>query len=270
VSRIDDVLREFRSLDILAARATALSGIDPRAKVLATFGFIIAVVSFDRYVVAAMLPFALFPVVLAAMGEIPLRVIARKLLIASPFALAVGIFNPIIDRTPMLEFFGHSVAGGWVSFTSILVRFNLTVAAALILVAGTGFHPVCHALSRLGVPRVFTNQLMFLHRYAELLAGEAARMSLARELRSGSAQRMSLAVYGSLLGHLLLRAFDRAERIHLAMVSRGFDGELRSARSLHWQTSDSLFLAICLAAFLLARQVDLVHMLGDFLLGRSL
>ena len=54
------------------------------------------------------------------------------------------------------------------------------------------------------------------------------RMARARELRSVRRQRPGLKVYGSLIGHLLLRTLDRAQRIHLAMLSRGFDGEFRS------------------------------------------
>ena len=124
---------------------------------------------------------------------------------------------------------GVAISVGWVSFASILLRFALTVSAALLLVAGTGMHPLCAALGRLGVPRVFTVQLLFLHRYIFVLAGEAdAHGHRARAARR-RARAHALAVYASLLGHLLLRAFERARRIHLAMLARGFDGELRRA-----------------------------------------
>ena len=267
MSSINTALRDFDSLDALATRPTRLSAIDPRAKILATLGFIITVVSFDRYVVAALLPFALFPVAMAGLGEISLCMIARKLLIASPFAVMVGLFNPWLDQKPVLQLLGYPIAGGWVSFASILIRFCLTVAAALILVASTGFHQVCVGLRRLGLPQVFATQLLFLHRYALVLAGEAGRMSLARELRSGSRGALPLAVFGSLLGHLLLRAMERAQRIYQAMVARGFDGELRSRQVLAWRGLDSLFLFVCWGGFLLARQLDVTHLLGLLLLG---
>jgi cobalt/nickel transport system permease protein len=265
-----DVLRDFHLLDASAAKPTALSGLDPRAKILATLGFIVAVVSFDRYAVAALLPFALFVVTMAGLGQISLRMIARKVLIASPFAVMVGLFNPWLDQQPLIQLLGYPIGGGWVSFASILIRFALTVAVVLVLVAGTGFHQVCIGLGRLGVPQVFTTQLMFLFRYAHVLVGEAARMSLARELRAGNGAALPLAVYGSLLGHLLLRAVDRAQRIYQAMVSRGFDGEMRSGQVLHWRGVDSLFLLISWSSFVLARQVDLTQALGRLLMGRWL
>ncbi len=266
MSRLDDALYDLRALDVSAARPTVLARFDPRAKTLVTLAFIIAVVSFDRYAVAALLPFALFPVALAVLGEVPLHLIGRKLLLAAPFAVMVGMFNPLFDHSPQLELAGVEIAGGWISFTSILLRFALTVGAAVVLIATTGFHNVCAGLSRLGVPQVFTTQLLFLHRYASVLAGEAARMHAARELRACGQRSLSLPVYASLLGHLLLRALERAGRIHQAMVARGFDGEVRSIRSMRWRAADTRFVAGWLTCFVLARSIDLPRALGDLLL----
>ncbi len=267
MSSIQSALSDFASLDAFSTRQTVLSGLDPRAKVLATLGFIITVVSFDRYAIAALLPFALFPVVTAVLGEVPLKAIGTKILAAAPFAVMVGIFNPLIDHKPLLELFGIPVSGGCVSFASILLRFALTVGVALVLVATTGFHQICVGLARLGVPQVFTTQLLFMHRYALVLAGEVGRMNLARELRGG-AKSLPLSVYGPMLGHLLLRAMDRSQRIYQAMVSRGFSGEMRSNRVLHWRATDSLFLATCWVCFAGARHFDLSHLLGAILMGR--
>ena len=271
MSSIQSALDEFASLDAFSTRQTALSGLDPRAKILATLGFIITVVSFDRYAVAALLPFALFPVVIAVLGEVPLKAIWIKILAAAPFAIMVGIFNPLMDHKIVLELFGISVSGGWISFASILVRFALTVGAALVLVATTGFHQICVGLARLGVPQVLTNQLLFMQlihpRRNAVRAGEVGRMNLARELRGG-AKSLPLAVYGPLLGHLLLRAMDRSQRIYQAMISRGFSGEMRSNRVLLWRTTDSMFLAACWAGCIGARHFNLSHLLGAALMGR--
>jgi cobalt/nickel transport system permease protein len=261
MSRIDSLLHDLRSLELLARRDTRLARVDPRAKLVTTLAFIVAVVSFDRYTVAALLPFAAYPALLAAMGEVPWRVLARKLAIAAPFAVMVGLFNPLIDTTPQFVLGPVSVSGGWVSFASILLRFALTVGAALVLVAATGLHPLCMALGRLGVPWVFTTQLLFLFRYAFVLGGEASRMSTARLLRANG-QPLQLAGYGPLLGHLLLRSFERGQRVHWAMVARGFDGELRGLDPLRWTGRDSAFVLGWCGFFLLARTHDLPQWLG--------
>jgi len=265
MSRIDAALHDLRSLDALAGRDTPLARLDARAKVVTTLVFIVIVVSFDRYAVAAMLPLAVFPVVLAVLGDVPAAPLARKVLLAAPFAVLVGIFNPLLDRAPMLAFGDATVSAGWVSFASILVRFALSVSAALVLVASTGMHTLCVALARLGVPQALTAQLLFLFRYAFVLGAEASRSATARELRSGG-RALALSAYGPLGGHLLLRAFERAQRIHLAMIARGFDGELRSLRTLHWSWRDTSFVLGWSVFFIVARAFDLPQSLGRLLL----
>jgi len=260
-------LDDLRALDTLTTRDTALTRLDPRAKLTVTLLFVVTTLSFDRYRVAALLPLALYPIVLAAQGGMPSRVLLRTLGLASPFALMVGIFNPLLDRAPMLSFGVVELSGGWVSFAAILLRFGLTASAALVLVAGTGMLPLCAALSRFGVPRVFTVQLLFLYRYLFVLAGEAARMATARRLRAGGHPRMGLAVYAPLLGHLLLRAFERAGRVHGAMLARGFDGELRLADPWRWQRADTLFVAGWCAYLAWARAIDLPNAIGALLAG---
>ncbi len=266
MSPISTALRDLESLERLATEPSALSQLDPRAKLLATLGFVLTVVSFHRTSVAALLPLALFPVLLATLGNIPWRMIGRSVLLASPFAVMLGMFNPLLDQQTVLTVAGVPVSGGWLSFASILIRFALTVSAGLMLLASTGFQPLCSGLSRLGLPQVLTTQLLLLHRYALVLAGEAARMSLARELRANG-RPLRLAIYGPLLGHLLLRALQRAQRVHQAMLSRGFDGRLPQAAHLPWQRRDTLFLSACLLGFVLARQLDLALLLGALVLA---
>lgn len=269
MTRLESALDDLRSLDALAARDTALTRLDPRAKLVATLLFIVAVASFDRYRVAALLPLALYPTVLAAQAELPPRLLLRALALAAPFALMVGIFNPLLDRATMLALGGVEISAGWVSFAAIGLRFGLTASAALVLVAGTGMAPLCAALGRLGVPRVFTVQLLFLYRYLFVLAGEAGRMSTARRLRAGSRPRLELRVYASLLGHLLLRAYERARRIHAAMLARGFDGDLRLAGTSRWRPADSAFLLGWCAFFAGVRLVDLPQALGGLWIGAA-
>lgn len=263
---LDAALADLRSLDELAARDTPLTRLDPRAKIIATVVFIVVVVSFERHAVTALLPLAVFPVVLAVLGDVPAAPILRKLALAAPFALMVGLFNPWLDRTPVVVFGDTTLAAGWWSFASIVLRYALTVGATLVLVAGTGMFALCAALERLGVPRLFTVQLLFLYRYAFVIGAEAARMTTARELRCAG-RRAPLDTYGPLAGHLLLRALDRAQRIHLAMTTRGFDGELRSLRTWRWQPRDTRFVLGWCGGFVLLRSVDLPQWIGATLLG---
>ncbi len=254
-------------LDRLARQDTAVHRVDPRAKVVATAVFIVCVVSFDRYEVLGLLPFVVFPMVLAAEGGVPFGFLGRLLLLVSPFALLVGAFNPLLDREVLVQVGGVGIAGGWVSYASILLRFLLTAAAALVLTATTSFAGVCLALERFRVPDVLVTQLLLLYRYIFVLGDEALRMARARSLRAVGRRGMGMRVYAQMLGQLLLRTFARAQRLYLAMKCRGFDGRVRIARRLQLRAADVAFAAGWSAAFVLFRFIDVTSLLGGLVTG---
>jgi cobalt/nickel transport system permease protein len=244
------------TLDDLAARDTPAARLDPRAKVLATFAYVAVVASFGRHDLVRLAPLALFPAALTALGDVPLRPLLLRLALASPFALGVAAFEPFLDRSPALTLGGVAISGGAIGFATILAKFALSLSAALLLVATTGFDAVCAALRRLGAPRAMVAQLLLTYRYLFVLAGEAGRTLRAHALRSPDRPRPTLRVAGTLLGQLLVRALGRAERIHAAMLCRGFDGDLRLRRAWRLSARDALFAAATAALLVAARALD--------------
>jgi cobalt/nickel transport system permease protein len=263
MSTIAAALHQVGYLDTLASKDTVIHRLDPRAKLLTTMAFVLAVVSFDKYTVGAMLPFVIYPLCLAAAAGVPLAFVGRKLLFVSPFILFVGIFNPLLDREILLHFGTVGIAGGWVSFLSIILRATLTIGAVMVLLAVTGMNGIAAAADRLGVPRIFVVQLLFLYRYLFVLAEEGLRLSRARSLRSFGRRGKGPAAYVGLLGHLLLRTLDRAERIHQAMLARGFDGEIHLLRPLRFHLAEWVFLFGWTALFAVMRAVDIARLLGE-------
>lgn len=255
---------EVGVMDDLGRMDTPVHRLDARAKAVVTLVFIGVVMSFPRHALSPLTPFLVYPVALVALGRIPVRFLARKILIAAPFALVIGIFNPLLDREPVTTIGSVAISGGWLSFVSILFRFLLTVGAALALVACTGMNRLGAALERLGVPRVFVVQLLFLYRYLFVIADQAGKMKRSAEIRS-SGRSLRLRVYGSMIGHLLLRSMDRAERVYRAMVARGFDGEVRILRPSSFGWPDMLFVAGCILFFLSARLWNLADAFGRLL-----
>ena len=250
-------------LDALSSKDTPIHRVDPRVKVLTTIYFIAVVISFNKYDPAGLAPLVIYPMAIMTIGNIPFSYIMKKLLIASPFVLSVALFNPILDRSPALDLGLFSVSGGFVSFASIAAKFVLTAGAGLALIACTGFDSICSALSRMGVPGAFTIQLLFVYRYIFVLGEEAARMVRARALRSFGNKGLGMGVYGSMIGQLLLRTMDRAQRIHLAMLCRGFDGEIHHASSSKIRLSDFFFLAGWSGLFTLLRLYNFPAWLGQ-------
>ncbi len=258
---------DIGAMDALARRDAPAQRLDPRAKLFTTLAFILTVVSFDPYALSALIPFLIYPAVMVGLGDLPVGYLGQKILWASPFALMLGIFNPFLDHTVVGHLGALEITGGWVSFLSILVRFALTVGAALVLIATTGFNTVCSSLAAFGAPRIFVAQLLFLHRYLFVLVQEASRMARARWMRSCTNRGPGISTAASLLGHLILRALDRAQRIHTAMRCRGFAGQIQVAHRMRIRPADVAFMAGWTVFFLFFRMVNGSMMLGNLVKG---
>ena len=267
MASINSAILDLKHLERLALGESTVHRLDARAKVLVTFLFIICIVSYSRYELTALCPFFLFPAVLIARSNLPLLFISRKLVLITAFVLPVSMFNPLFDREILIHLGSFGISGGWISFASILVRSMLTVGAAFILVGTTGFTAICRALRRLGMPQVFSIQLLFLYRYMFVLAEESDRASLARELRSCGTKGQGIASFSSLMGHLLLRTWQRAERIHSAMQARGFSGELHAARPSHFGTPELSFCLGWSALFIVLRMQNVSLLVGNLVTG---
>jgi cobalt/nickel transport system permease protein len=264
---INNAVRDLKRLELLARGDTAIHQLDARAKVVVTLVFILCVVSYGRYELSALLPFFIFPAVMMALSAIPPLFIARKIVLLCPFVLAVGAFNPLYDQDILLKIGSLGISGGWISYASIMIRSVLTVGTAFILVGVTGFIAICQAFERLGMPHVFAVQLLFLYRYIFVLADEGARASRARDLRSCGNKGRGIRSFGSLTGHLLLRTWLRAERIHMAMQSRGFTGEFHSSRSSSFGMPETGFVLLWSALLIFLRFQDVSHILGRYITG---
>jgi len=265
---IDGAILDFKRLDLLAFGDTALHRLDARAKVIVTALFVMLVISHDRYELAALFPFFIFPAAMIAAGNLPFSYIARKILLLCPFIIVVGIFNPVIDRTIITHLGPLAISGGWLSFFSIITRSILTVGSAFTLLALTGFPEVCRALEQLGMPRPFAVQLLFLYRYIFVLAEEGRRAARARKLRSCGKKGMGITSFGALIGTLLLRTWQRAERIHISMLSRCFDGRFHPSRQTSFGRRELVFITGWSIVLITLRTTDITRTIGSILIGR--
>jgi cobalt/nickel transport system permease protein len=253
-------------LETLANQHTVVHRLDPRAKLLTTFLFVGIVMSWDRYAISGILPFVIYPLLLMTVGNLPNGYLLKRVGLILPFVVFIGLANPLLDRTIRLQFGPLPIAAGWVSLLAMLLRAALTITAAFTLIATTGWPAICLALERLGVPRIFVLQLLFIYRYLFVLLDEAARLVRARNLRSFAGKGLGVQVWGSLIGHLLLRTIDRARRIHVAMLARGFTGDIRVTRQLHFSGRDWLFLVGWTIVFVLLRRYNVSLLLGNLLI----
>jgi cobalt/nickel transport system permease protein len=110
---------------------------------------------------------------------------------------------------------------------NIIAKAGLGASASIILAATTEVPDLIRGLGRLKVPAVMVSIASFMMRYLEVIAGELTRMRQAMASRGYDPRWLSQArpiAYGA--GAMFVRSYERGERVHQAMLSRGFSGEM--------------------------------------------
>ncbi len=191
--------------------------------------FVLIVVSTPREAIWA---FALYAVILIAvirLAELPLGFVLKRLAIELPF-VGFALLLPFIARGQQIEVLGLSVSleGLWGAW-NILVKGTLGVAASIVVASTTTMAELLKGLDRLHLPKAFTSIAMFMVRYLDVISDEMHRMKIARQSRGYDPRWIweAKAVAHS-AGALFIRSYERGERVYLAMLSRGYTGEMPS------------------------------------------
>ncbi len=200
-----------------------------RSALLVTALFLFSVLSVQKFNLAEVAVFGAWPLFLIGAARVPAGVIAKRLLLLSPFVLFMAAGNLSLDRTPIGLLHGFTITGGMVSATVIVAKTIISVAGLLSVTLCIPFYRLCRTLEALHVPEVLTTQLMLLDRYRSLLEEEALSMKKARDIRSFGRRGKELFRTAPLIGSLLLRTTRRAERVYRSMSARGL-GRARSKR----------------------------------------
>jgi len=218
-------------LDRYIVGTSPLHRLDARVKVALTVAFIVC---------ASLLPVGawLALVCLTALAWLAIIVsgigvwtIGRWALVGVPFLLVAVtvIWSVPLGLTTLI-----ATDAGLARFITIVWKGSLSLVMALLLSSTTHFLSVLGALRALGLPRMLVAILGLMYRYLFVLVDEAQRLQRARLCRSaalhgqgGGTVWWRARVTGQMAGTLLVRAFERSERIYVAMLARGYGGELR-------------------------------------------
>jgi cobalt/nickel transport system permease protein len=249
-------INEIYALEQLSGGDSAVHRRHPLVKLVSAFVYIVLVVSFGRAEFLRLVPFVFYPVVLMALSDTPWRIVLGRMALALPFVVVAGASNIIFDRATAFTVGGIAVSFGTVSFISILYRTFLCVTAVLLLVAVTPFAQLTDQLRRMHVPDVFVTLFEMIYRYIGVLLDEASAMYTAYMLRSTEHKGLQMAHMGSFVGQLLIRSYDRAERVYAAMKCRGYGGTARRGARKKLQPADYAYLALTCLPFILLRLVD--------------
>jgi cobalt/nickel transport system permease protein len=166
--------------------------------------------------------------VVVALSAVPVLYLARRMVVEVP-VVAFAVLLPFVAAGPTVDLLGLSLSeAGLVAAGGLLMKATLGVLASLLLAATTDPRDLLAGLERLRVPSQLVQIMGFMVRYLDVVSDELRRMKTARESRGFTARDpRHWPVIGRSAGALFIRSFERGERVHLAMISRGYDGSVR-------------------------------------------
>jgi cobalt/nickel transport system permease protein len=232
----------------------------PETKIVAAFGMVVCIALTPREAVWAFGLYALLLLTLDLVARIPLRFVVLRLVAVAPFVL-FALFLPFLGTGDTTRILGVQVSidGVW-SAWNIIAKAALGASVSIVLTATTEVTELIRGLGILRVPVLFTSIATFMIRYMELLSDELGRMRVAMTARGYDPRWLAQArPIATSAGALFVRSYERGERIHDAMLSRGFTGEMpvferRRATSAEWLAVSAVvvgFLAICVTALVM-------------------
>ena len=216
---------------------------DPRVKLVLSLAFILttALIPIGAWPIYILLVAIIFSA--AILSSVGIIYVLKRAVLAFPFMLAA---LPLVFTTPGLPFYSLNIGpweltmtlAGVTRFISIALKSWISVQAAILLTATTPFPDLLVAMRAVRVPRLIVAIFGLMWRYLFVLADEALRLVRARAARSGDSGISGFNSGGSftwraqtaggMAGNLFIRSLERSDRIYVAMLSRGYDGEVRT------------------------------------------
>jgi cobalt/nickel transport system permease protein len=166
-------------------------------------------------------------VLVVAISRVPPTYLLKRMVVEVPF-LVFALLLPFVAHGPRTEILGLTVSEhGLLAAWGLLAKGTLGVLASLTLAATTEPQDLLAGLERLRLPNLLVQIMAFMVRYLEVVTGEMQRMRIARASRGFAARNPKhWPVLATSMGALFIRSFERGERVHLAMLSRGYTGRM--------------------------------------------
>jgi len=245
------------------AFARAVSGVhrlDPRARLAGAAIFSLAVALARRPDTGALALVLGAALVLAA--RLPLGLVLRRLAAVNAFTAFLWIFLPFSADGEVVFTLGPLAATvpGLLLAGTITLKCNAIVCALMALVSTVPASDMGRALRGLGAPASLSHLFLFTYRFVHVIARERTRLSWAMKIRgfNPGTNLHTYKAYASLVGMVLVRSWERAERVHRAMLCRGFQGTFHSLNELRMGPADMAFLGLTLTASLALAMRDLL------------
>jgi cobalt/nickel transport system permease protein len=175
----------------------------------------------------ALVAFPLVVLGLAALARVPGRVLTRRMVVELPFVV-FALLLPVVAGGERVDVLGVPLAvAGLVGGASLLLKATTGVLVGVLLASTTRSRDLLAGLERLHLPQPLVAIAGFMLRYAGVVTSDLARMRLARVARGYAGGRLGhLRIEAAGAGTLFVRSYERGERVHRAMLARGYTGRM--------------------------------------------
>ena len=230
-------------IEELANGDSLIEQLDPRVKIVVVFIFSMVVAVLNQIPVLLCALMLGFLIVLTA--KVPIKELIKRL---TPVNMLIGflwLFLPFTFAGKPIFYLGSLPVTheGVLHATRISIKSNAIMLMMIILVATTSIFTLGHAMHELRIPKKIVHLFFFTYRYIHVMHREYIRLVNSMKIR-GFRANTSLHTYKTfayMVGMLLVRSFDRAQRVHNAMLCRGFKGNLYSLRKFSIKKKDLVF-----------------------------
>lgn len=223
-------------------------------KIAALLVFMLTVVATPREWFPVFAVYLAAVVAVIAVSRVPFGYIGRRMVVEVPFVV-FALLLPVVSTGPRVDVLGLSLSeSGLLAGWNILAKGTLGVIASILLAATTPARELLAGMQRLRLPALLVEITSFMIRYADVVTGEMRRMRIARESRGFEGRHLGhVRVVAQSAGALFVRSYERGERVHLAMLSRGYSGALpliddRPVTAAAWTTALALPVAAAAVA----------------------
>jgi cobalt/nickel transport system permease protein len=188
--------------------------------------------------------FAYFSIIWLALilAKIPPLTVVKRSLIEIPF-IAFALLMPFFGQGERVEFLGLLLyQEGIEAGAGIIAKATLGVLTAILLSATTTAREILRGLEILKLPTLLVQIASFMLRYLNVVTDEMERMRVARASRGFQETGIKhWKVLANSAGALFIRSYERGERVHLAMLSRGYTGTLPKIERISVAKSQILY-----------------------------
>ena len=162
-----------------------------------------------------------------AIAQLPVRKILSRATVEIPFVL-FAFLMPFFGAGEKFELFGLSLyREGLLAGAAIIAKGTLGLLVAITLSGSTKAREIIGGLEILRLPALMVQIATFMLRYVNVVSDEMERMKVVRQSRGFEARGIAdWKILTQAAGALFIRSYERGERVHLAMLSRGYLGTM--------------------------------------------